>query len=211
MARMETRKFPLRVWRAAHRALVFRRRIKTLASAIAATLPDKGARLVDVGCGDGTISAQIMRLRPGLTISGLETHPRPSCAIPCAPFDGMSIPLPDNSVDGCLFVDVLHHAEQPHRLLREAARVSRSIICIKDHVRRTYLDQVILTVMDRVGNVPHGVAVRGTYFSRSDWETLLADAGLRVLRWEQNLPLYPPPFSWIFGRGLHCLILSAKL
>lgn len=57
--------------------------------------------------------------------------------------------------------------------------------------------------MDWVGNAPHGVRLPYNYLSRDEWQRLWAKLGLRVTAIAENIPLYPPPLSWFFGRGLH--------
>ena len=115
-----------------HRRLVDARRVRVLTERIAAELP-ADARLLDVGCGDARISEGIARLRPDVEVHGLDVWQRPETAIPVTVFDGVHIPHPDASFDALVFVDVLHHTRDPAVLLREAKRVARRCIVIKDH------------------------------------------------------------------------------
>ena len=84
--------------------------------------------------GTATIAKIMSQTVPGLTISGAEYSPRADCAIPCLGFDGVHLPFPDQSFDGCMFVDVLHHSRDPLAILLDASRVCRNFILIKDHV-----------------------------------------------------------------------------
>jgi ubiquinone/menaquinone biosynthesis C-methylase UbiE len=115
---------------------------------------------LDVGCGDGRIDSLIARDRPELMITGLDVLARPNASIPVATFDGRHLPLPDAGVDVVMFVDVLHHAEEPFELLAEARRVARNGILIKDHLCETRSNARILGLMDWVGNFGHGVALQ---------------------------------------------------
>jgi SAM-dependent methyltransferase len=194
----------------AHGRLVHRRRIAALAERLTAMLPP-ASTLLDVGCGDGTIARLISEAVLGLTISGAEYAPRPDCAIPCLGFDGLHLPFPDKSFDGCLFVDVLHHSQDPLAILRDAARVSRDFILIKDHVAESALDHWTLRVMDWVGNRPHGVELPYAYLSQDQWRDLHRKAGLTEVRATRSVPLYPFPFSLVFGRNLHVISLLKKI
>lgn len=196
----------LRVVGAAHARWVAGRRVRLLSEALAKRVPP-GARLLDIGCGDGQVGAQISRLAPGITVEGVEVKPRPSCGIPCRAFDGRMLPFPSGSFDGCLLVDVLHHVEDLRGLLREAARASGGFLLIKDHISESRADFATLRFMDWAGNAPHGIALPYNYQSRAQWAEHFRECGLRVRNWTESLPLYPFPFSLVFNRRLHFIAL----
>lgn len=185
-----------------HSKFVFGKRTDILASEIAKLLP-QNAKTLDIGCGDGTIDRKILKLRPDLAIQGVEVAPRTKTAIPVVPFDGMTIPYPKGSFDCSIFVDVLHHVNEPEKLLSEAKRVTRKFIVIKDHFSENPLDTLILKTMDWIGNKPHEVVLPYNYLSKKQWENLWNKAGLKVVSMKTNLDLYPLPFSLIFDRKLH--------
>ena len=58
-----------------HEKLVFNRRVETLAEWFAKLVPS-AARVLDVGCGDGLISAVLQSRRPDLTVIGIDVLPR---------------------------------------------------------------------------------------------------------------------------------------
>ncbi|HKV61273.1 MAG TPA: methyltransferase domain-containing protein [Candidatus Acidoferrum sp.] len=196
----------IEVW---HRAFVFQRRTRVLAEILATQIPQRAA-VLDIGCGDGTIARLIAQLRPDISIQGVEFLLRPECKIECRAFDGASLPFPDGNFDVCLFVDVLHHTKDPLILLREAVRVSRSFVLIKDHLDENIIDHVILRSLDWVGNRPHGVVLTYNYQSRGGWAEHFSNCGLEEESWTTQVPLYPSPASLIFGRGLHFVSLLRK-
>jgi SAM-dependent methyltransferase len=181
-----------------------------LAAELAAALPPVST-LLDIGCGDGTISRLISQTVPGLSITGAEFLPRPECAIPCFGFDGVRLPFDDQSFDGCLFVDVLHHSRDPLGVIRDAARVSRGFVVIKDHAAETAFDHRTLQFMDWVGNRYHGVELPYGFLSRAQWLGLYRAAGLEPVKVDENIPLYPFPFSAAFGRQLHFITVLRKI
>jgi SAM-dependent methyltransferase len=193
-----------------HAGLVFGRRTQTIAQFFTPHVP-QGATVLDVGCGDGTIASLLLQHDPTLSIQGLEIAARPACSIECRLFDGKRIPHPDRSFDVCLFVDVLHHAEDMEFLLKEARRVSRRFLLIKDHCCENRFDWWTLKVMDWVGNRPHGVVLTYDYKSRKQWIETFASCGLRPVTWQESLPLYSFPVRYIFGRKLHFVALLEKL
>jgi SAM-dependent methyltransferase len=192
-----------------HRAFVFERRTRVLAEMLAAQIP-QGTSVLDIGCGDGTIGSLIAQLRPDISIQGVEFLVRPECKIECRAFDGNSLPFLDGSFDVCMFVDVLHHTQDPSVLLREATRVSRSWVLLKDHLDENVFNHLTLRLMDWVGNRPHGVVLTYNYQSRRKWTEYFAKCGLAETSWSTQVPLYPPPVSFIAERGLHFVALLRK-
>jgi SAM-dependent methyltransferase len=192
-----------------HQALVHQRRVRVLAAALAAQIP-ASASVLDIGCGDGTIASLIAELRPDISIKGVEVMARPGCRIECFPFDGSRLPFPDASFDVCMLVDVLHHTADVSVLLREAARVSRGHVLLKDHLSENGFDHATLRFMDWVGNRPHGVTLTYNYQGRQQWNAHFAACGLKVATFTTELSLYPAPFSALAGRNLHFVALLQK-
>lgn len=185
-----------------HASLVFRRRIRVLAGHIAPLLP-RGASVLDVGCGDGLLGRTILDRRPDLALTGVDVLVRPETHLPVQRFDGFTLPQADASADVVLFVDVLHHADDPMRLLTEAARVARQAIVIKDHIQAGWLDRQTLRLMDWTGNAAHGVALPYNYWTAKEWTLALQRIGAAIESWNTQLGLYPWPASALFDRSLH--------
>jgi SAM-dependent methyltransferase len=192
-----------------HRAFVFQRRTRVLAEMLVAQLPQRAA-VLDIGCGDGTIASIIAQLRPDISIQGVEFMVRPGCKIECHSFDGLTLPFANSTFDVCLFVDVLHHTEDPSVLMREAVRVSRSLVLIKDHLEENALDNLTLRLMDWVGNRPHGVLLTYNYQNRKQWTELFLNLGLSEASWTTQVPLYTWPLRLLAGRELHFVSLLKK-
>src|SRR5260370_33947635 len=201
--------WPLSWMESWHRAFVFQRRTRVLAEILASQIPQR-ASVLDIGCGDGTIGSLIVERRPDISIQGGEDLVRPGCKIDCRAFDGSSLPFPDGCFDVCLFVDVLHHTPDPAILLREAVRVSRSFVLLKDHLDENIFDDMTLRFMDWVSNRPHGVVLAYNYQSRRQWAEYFSTCGLAVTAWTTRVPLSPPPVSFVAGRGLHFVSLLKK-
>jgi SAM-dependent methyltransferase len=187
-----------------HEDHVHTRRVRVLSERIAAVLP-RDATVVDVGCGDGLLARKVLDARPDLSVSGIDVLIRGRTHVPVRPFDGARIPFEDRSVDVVLFVDVLHHTDDPMILLAEASRVARRAIVIKDHLLEGWLAGPTLRFMDRTGNAKHGVALPHNYWTRARWQAAFTSLGIGVESWDERLGLYPKPFDWVFGRTLHFL------
>lgn len=192
-----------------HEKGVRQRRVKVLSGMLLKLLPEKG-RILDIGSGDGEMAAELMRLRPGLEIHGIDTLVRPGTAIPTTAFDGLHIGEETGSYDWCILVDVLHHAADPEGLLREAARVAGQGIVIKDHLRDGFGARQTLRFMDKVHNARYGVSMPFCYWSTNEWRGNISAAGLSIDLWYDRLALYPWWANWVFGRGLHVLARLRK-
>jgi SAM-dependent methyltransferase len=120
------------------------------------------------------------------------------------------LPYDDRSFDAVLFVDVLHHADDPARLLAEGVRTARRFVIIKDHCQNGVAAGPTLRFMDWVGNARHGVARPGVYWPESRWKEVFSVLGLTVSDWTPEVPLYPWWASWLFGRSLHFVARLSK-
>lgn len=193
---------PLASVRALHRGLVFNRRVSVLAAMLADLIPAR-SRVLDVGCGSGEVAAAIMKLRPDLTIEGVDVLVRSGTAIPVRQYGGTTLPSADGEVDICMMVDVLHHTDDPSEVLAEAKRVGRLGVVLKDHFRDGLLAGPTLRLMDWAGNAPHGVRLPYNYLSRAEWHSLWRQLGMKAVQLNDDVPLYPWPLSAVFGRKLH--------
>jgi SAM-dependent methyltransferase len=187
-----------------HEGYVFGRRLRRLSGHLGRVIPPN-SHVLDVGCGDGRLAALTMKLRQDITFKGIDVLVRPNNPIPVDFFDGAVIPFDNGSFDVVMFVDVLHHTEDPMILLREAVRVARRAIVIKDHTADGILAVPTLSFMDRVGNARHGVALPYNYWSGRQWHEAFQSLGLIVDIWEGELGIYPKPADFLFGRSLHFL------
>ena len=191
----------------AHDKAVFKRRIQVLAQALADFLP-RNARVLDVGCGSGTLAKGIMTLRPDVTIEGIDVLVRPNTEIPVTEFDGNTIPWPDQHFDVALIVDVLHHTDDPVRVhgrgsaRHEDAVSSSRIISATDYSRTARCASWIGSAMPRTGSacrtiicqMPNG-AKRGrrSVSGSMDWSIASVSTGAVQLAVRPQAPFRGAP------------------
>ena len=187
-----------------HESKIHGRRIGSLRRHLVSLIPEHGI-VLDVGCGDGQLAGLLDEALPHAFFRGMDVLVRPQTAIPVERFDGVTIPMPDNSVDTVMMVDVLHHTEDPQILMREAKRVASKWIVLKDHTRDGLFANTTLRFMDWIGNARHGVALPYNYLSGSEWDKLFEQIDVKVDQWIANPRLYGRPGDWVFGRSLHFL------
>ncbi len=185
-----------------HERYIHTRRIRVLSETLIPWI-QPNACVLDVGCGDGLLSQRIALARSDLTLEGTDVLIRNKTHIPVKPFDGWKLPYSDNQFDIVMFVDVLHHTNDPMALLFEAARVASVCVLIKDHLLEGFLAGPTLSFMDWIGNAHHQVALPHNYWPLKKWEEAFTAANLKVNQWTQKIPLYPMWAGWLFGRSLH--------
>lgn len=192
----------------AHDKIVFGRRVEVLSAWFAQLLP-RGMSVLDVGCGDGLISALLASKRPDLSVRGIDVLPRTHSHIPVEMFDGRRFPFDCDSFDVVMFSDVLHHTEDATVLLKEASRVAAHNVLIKDHYRKGIASYSRLRFMDWVGNARFGVALPYNYWTEEEWHAAWQEAGLQPRQLVTKLGLYPKPADWVFGAKLHFIGLMS--
>jgi ubiquinone/menaquinone biosynthesis C-methylase UbiE len=183
---------------------VYARRLAVLADLIVRELKP-GDRVLDVGCGAGRL-AQALLQHPGrpepLTVAGVETRPRPECAVLVTAYDGGSLPFEARAFDAVIVADVLHHAADPKRLLEECCRVSRRLVIVKDHKVEGSFAQWRLSLLDWAANAPYDVPCTYRYATLADWHAMFAALPVRVRSELLSMRLYPAGWNWLFGRRL---------
>ncbi len=189
-----------------HGSYIHTRRVRILSELLQELLPTN-CSVVDIGCGDGRLAKDVAEKRTDVTVAGADVLDRPSAVIPVREFDGLHLPWEDNSVDVAMFVDVLHHCDDPVALLRDAKRVARRAIVIKDHTVSGPFAWNRLSFMDKVGNARHGVALPCNYYSRQEWLDVFSQLDLHITSLSSDFQLYPQPLELLFGGNLHFMAL----
>ncbi|MCH2173081.1 methionine biosynthesis protein MetW [Myxococcota bacterium] len=161
------------------------------------------SRLLDVGCGDGLLTSQLAEQCVDVAVTGVDVLIRKDTHVPVSSFDGVSLPFSDGSFDVVMMVDVVHHSDDPFRLLSEAARVASRCLVLKDHTLQGALAAPTLAYMDRFSNLRHGVDVPCNYWTPETWSRAFGDLQLHVEEWDSRLALYPWGSRWLLERSMH--------
>ncbi len=118
-----------------------------VANLVALAGPGPFDSLLEIGAGEGALLERASELGLARELAALEISESGvalmrSRGIPglgdCQAFDGEHVPHPDDRFDVAVLSHVLEHAEQPRRLLCEAARVARQVfveVPLEDHWR----------------------------------------------------------------------------
>ncbi len=192
-----------RLMSALHRP-IYESRLRVLVDAITPHLRE-GDRVLDVGCGVGTLGRALMdgpACPPDVQVDGLERFRRGGEPIPVTQYNGVTIPFEDQSHDVVIVADVLHHEEQPDRLLSECARVARRLLIVKDHIVQGPLAQQRIAFMDWAANAPYGVECLYRYNTPAEWTAVAQRHGFEVVEERSAMDLYPFGWNLVFGRRL---------
>jgi len=94
-------------------------------------------RVVDIGCGEGSVIAALAGSLAATGFSGFEVAPaaievarrrRYDSPVEFSLFDGRKIPSEDGAYDVAILSHVLEHVSDPRSLLHEAARVASRVV-----------------------------------------------------------------------------------
>lgn len=152
----------------------------------------KDDTILDVGSSCGRLASQLMK-RVGCKIEGIDVLLQPHAYIPVQQYDGCHFPFCENSFDGVMMVDMLHHTTYHEQVLREAVRVSRRYLLIKDHFWETHADKAGLRFADYIANAPYGIDLPYNYLRIAEWVQMFNQLGLRIVDFAQfrYIPLDP--------------------
>jgi SAM-dependent methyltransferase len=192
----------LGAFRRLHDGYVHERRTSVLAARIAELLAP-GTTVLDVGAGDGLLARKLLERRPDLTVAAVEVVARPDPRVSVELYDGHELPRANDAVDVTLLVDVLHHAERPLDLLREARRVARRALVVKDVTARGLGASATLQLMERLANAGRGIRMPERFWTPAEWAQAFAELDLTPEVTATQLGLYPFPAGLVFERRFH--------
>ena len=139
----------------------------------------RGRRLLDLGAGEGWVSAAVRALTPAWTCAA-DIGPFRLSNDPYVIYDGQRLPFGEGTFDTTLISLVLHHCATPEPVVAEAVRVTRTRLLVVESVYRNRFERFWLDLLDaRLNRHRHGGRMPVPLSFKSPEE--MADA-LRVTR-----------------------------
>jgi SAM-dependent methyltransferase len=154
---------------------------------VIASLCKNNAKILDVGCDDGSLAKMIMGINTTLQIYGVDIQANRSPKIQLSLYNGYNLPFVSDCFDIVFAIDVLHHVPDIPILLQEMARVSKSVLIIKDHVVYSVFSQRLAIFTDYVSNFPYDIACCYNFASFEQWNIYFKKADLRVTAQQRNV------------------------
>ena len=111
---------------------------------------------------------------------GIDTVKQEKTYVPITLYDGYTLPFRSKSFDIVLIVDVLHHDTHPEHIMKEAKRVAKETVIIKDHYYTNHLDFFILKIYDYLGNRPYHINLPYNFYTLDQWDALFKKLSLNI-------------------------------
>jgi SAM-dependent methyltransferase len=174
---------------------------------VAALAPDASSML-DIGASDGRVAARVAGRLGIADVYGADVQLQPDPAIPVVEYDGCSLPFDDDRFDLVTIVDVLHHADDPTAVVRDALRVLTpgGAIVVKDHLRLGSWSSMVLYAMDTASNFGVHTRAGGRYLSVDQWVQVANDAGGRIDTMVWPFQVHNLPWRAVARNQYHLLL-----
>lgn len=175
--------------RAYNEKIVVPFRLKSLSRVISPYA--KGSKtILDVGSSCGRLAHRIS-METGAEMTGVDVHMQPSTAIPVMKYDGKRLPFAADTFDTVLLVDVLHHSENPEQIIKEAKRVARKSIIVKEFYWTNKLDFHLTKLVDWAGCKGYGMPLPYNFQKIVSMQAMFARQKLSIVEMERfrNKPL----------------------
>lgn len=145
-----------------------------------------GERVLDIGAGGGWVGEGLAKEK-GAKVTLVDVADLNKTNLSLTVYDGRNLPFPDGSFDVSLLLFVLHHCEDPLRVLQEAVRAADKRVVIYEDTYASSLGRAFTCFNDFISNAvffisdPHKMNMPYNYKKVEEWEKIFADLSLRIL------------------------------
>ncbi len=144
-----------------------------------------GEKILDLGAGDGLLG-ELIKTDMSKEVILVDVVDYNYTDLPLLLYkDTERIPLEDNSVSTCIMYTVLHHADDPEYVLKEASRVTAKRMVIMEGYIEEYETKIVNSFIDWFINR----VVRGTdinvplnYKTKQEWNIIFEEVGFKITK-----------------------------
>ncbi len=156
-----------------------------------------GDTVLDLGSGNGHIAESIKKNKQA-DVTLLDVVDINETELPLVLYEGDTIPFQDNSFKAILLSFVLHHCEDPTKVLKEACRVSKDKVIIFEDTYKSKAGRVVTCMNDYAANLPSffmrsaggSMNMPFNFMKVKEWEELFEQLGLEVVH-SQEVSFFP--------------------
>lgn len=138
-----------------------------------------GSSVLDVGCGIGYV-LDVLNNEFQCTGYGCDVVKPPVDIERFAKFDGVRLPYRDKSFDVAFLIFVLHHADDPGLLLREASRVARRSVVVLEDTPEQGFERRWGKVHIQSFAARHSIPWEGRVRSDEEWRQIFQFSGMPI-------------------------------
>ncbi len=135
-------------------------------------------RIIDIGSGTGYITSLLKE--KGKTIQAVDIANNSFVKdLHVTIYNGEKLPFKDNSFDTSLLITVLHHTDNPEKVLMEAIRVSKEIIVIETGYANLF-GKIAIVFIDTLANLT--IKINWSSFrTDNQWKELFKKLNLKIV------------------------------
>lgn len=167
----------------------------------------KKDKVLDMGAGRGSITRLLNeKYKIETTAIGTKKPLIPVPGVNLIVYDGKKIPFADNSFDHCVLRAILHHCQNPEKVLLEAKRVTKENIFVFEDIYEGNWEKSSTYIADSIVNLGNGLLDNTIFHPRNNktfdqWLKTFRKLGFKVEHSEKwRTPTGKPiPFRWHFA------------
>ncbi len=167
----------------------------------------KKDEILDIGAGRGEIT-KFLNKKCRIETTAIDTKKSrfPISGVKITVYDGRRIPFEDNSFNCAILRAVLHHSQNPEKLLLETKRVTKKYIFVFEDIYKNSWEKYSTFLFDSLINIVDGFLANTVLHPRNnktfdEWLKIFSRLGFKVKyshKWYSGRG-DPFPFRWHFA------------
>lgn len=157
-------------------------------------------KVLDVGAGRCYIAEEIGK-KKNIEVTCLDVKNLSQTGRKVAVYNGKKMPFRNNEFDTTLISYVLHHCEEPIKVLKEAMRVTKGNIVIFEDTKPS----AFVNMMDFLSNKLRGVETPFKFRTEREWLSIFKKLNLKIAAVKHNVER-----EWFYPFVEHTMVVVRK-